>query len=244
MSEKQTDLIENNVKESGSPEQASSIAHEIANQLSDFSAGKASDSIGKKVQFNDSFFTLSEKERKEAVNNAGNSLDAMVKGDIPKLRERLKELGVSTAELEKVEKKLTEKVEQAKPLQDAILKGDTAAMQKLLKTMDPKQLEEVAELVQKHFDKMGAGIEVDYTDGKLIISRTKGDRAVAISADSAKLIGVNQDGSYDFNRQFRHGNAGNELKSYGDGALFQFAHPFGIKTNIMPENIFLEKARR
>lgn len=246
MSEKETDFIDKRAAEAasgGDHGAASSIAHEIANQLNDFSAGRIhplEENMAKKILINDSsFYALSDKDRKEAITNAGNSLDAMVKGDIPKLRERLKELGVSTAELDKVEKNLTAKVEQAKPLQDAILTGDAQAMQKLLKSMDPKQLAEVAELIQKHFDRIGAGVEVDYTDGKMIVSRTNGDRAVAVSADSTQVIGVNPDGSYDFNRHFRHANPSNELKGFADSALFQFARPWGIKESFtVPNDVY------
>jgi hypothetical protein len=92
---------------------------------------------------------------------------------------------------------------------------------------------------------MGAGIEVDYTEGKLIISRTHGDRGVAVSADGSSVIGVNPDGSYDFNRRFRHANPGNELKNYADGALFQFAHPWGMKERnlIMPNDVYYKHSK-
>ena len=168
---------------------------------------------------------LTDKERNEAVTGLGKDLDAMVKGDIPHLRQRMQELAVSTAELDKVEKELSKRVEAAKPLEEAILKGDAKALQKMVATMDPKQLQEMTDLIQKHLDRNGMGVELDYADGKLIISRTNGDRAVAISKDKLDVIGVNKDESYDFSRHFRHENPTKELQGMSDSAISNYLWP-------------------
>lgn len=214
--------------EAGSGTKASSekLTAEAVAQLSD-KPGRYADSIMSNIEQSSlsNYHKLSDKERNEAVTGLGKDLEAMVKGDIPHLRQRMKELGVSTAELDKVEKELSKKVEAAKPLEEAILKGDAKALQKMVATMDPKQLEEITELIQKHLDKNGMGIEVDYTDGKLIISRTNGDRAVAISKDKLDVIGVNKDGSYDFSRHYRRENPGRELQGMADGAVTNYIYP-------------------
>lgn len=252
MTERDTDNVAKDIIESSADNTAHALSGEVLNQLSDYAQGKqTSDNIGRKMTVDNSFFRPTEKEREEGIKKAGDSLDAMVKGDIPKLRERLKELGVSTKELDDVEKKLTEKVETAKPLQEAILKGDAAALQKLVGSMDPKQLEEMAELIQKNLDKSGAGLEVDFTDGKLILSRTNGDRGVAISKDGLNLVGINKDGSYDFNRIFRHGKPAEELQSMGESATMNFVRPWNsyikdaspvqdvLYKNYYPEKMYL-----
>lgn len=208
--------------------ESASIADEVAKQLGDFADGKkvsAASSDGSILRSLDNHFSLGEKEKAEALKQVGKSLEAMVKGDIPQLRERMKELGISTKELDEVEKKLQAKVEAAKPVEEAILKGDIKGLQKMVSEMKPEQLTEITELVQKHFERIGVNIEVDFTDGKLILSNTKSDRAVLISKDKLDVIGVNPDGSYDFNRHFRRENPAAELKQLGDGALARYMFP-------------------
>lgn len=236
MNEKETTRIEE-TKAAGASSEHSAIADEVASQLNQFTDGKrvasASSDIGILRTIDNNFNSfLSEKERAEALKQVGNSLDAMVKGDIPHLRERLKELGVSTKELDEAEKKLTAKVEAARPVEEAILKGDVTALQKMVAQMKPEQMTEITDLVQKHFERMGMNIEVDFTDGKLILSGTKSDRAVLISKDKLDVIGVNPDGSYDFNRHFRRENPAAELKQLGDGALNRFMYPPHYKRHI------------
>jgi hypothetical protein len=210
---------------------ASALAEELSGQLKDFAStkeftkpGQISDGmVSKPIYFEK--FPLGEKERAEALKQVATSLDAMVKGDIPHLRKRLEELGVSTKELDEVEKKLTAKVEAAKPVEEAILRGDVKALQKIVGEMKPEQLTEITELIQKHFEQMGMNIEVDFTEGKLILSGSKSDRAVMITKDKLDVIGVNADGSYDFNRHFRRENPAAELTQLGDGALSRLIYP-------------------
>ncbi len=245
MSDKEIAKIEE-AKAQASDNQNTSIASEVANQLGDFTTAKqvghASDrAIG---HIFEKHFPLSEKERAEALKQVGNSLDSMVKGDIPHLRERMKELGISTKELDDVEKKLSAKVEAAKPVEEAILKGDVKALQKLVSEMKPEDLTEITELVQKHFERMGMNIEVDYTDGKLILSGTKSDRAVLISKDKLDVIGVNADGSYDFTRHFRRENPAAELKQLGDGALGRFMYPPQYRYKDILPNIQFDELHR
>lgn len=226
MSEKEAGKINENFD--FNPDSNSSMIQEVANQLSNF-ADKTkilvhSDRIATLREF-DSPFPLNEKERTEAVNKISKDLEAMVKGDVPHLRQRMKELGLSTKELDELDKKLGEKVEAVKPLEDAILKGDTKALQRLVAQTKPEQLAEMAELVHKHFQRAGIDIEVDYTEGKLILSGQKADRAILIAKDKLDVIGVNADGSYDFNRHFRRENPAAELRQLADRSLTNYLYP-------------------
>lgn len=206
----------------GTPESGSSALEAVVAGQSPEQAHQAQPSdlsTLKKIGLDNFSIGMADKERAEAIANANKSLDAMVKGDLPYLRERMQQLGISTAELDAMEKKLTAQVEAAKPVQEAILKGDIKSLQKMVTEMKPEQLQQITELLNKHFDRAGIGVEVDFTDGKLIISRTNGDRAVLISKDKLDVIGVNRDGSYDFNRHYRRENPGTELQGMADGAL-------------------------
>lgn len=228
------------IPSTASTDASASVAAEVANQLNDYAQGKkisrpSDQAVSQMIRGYESFNVLSDKERDQAVVNLSKSLNSMVVGDIPQLRKRLEELGVSTKELEEKEAKLKEKVEAAKPVQEAILKGDVKALQKMVTEMKPEQLTEITELIQKHFDQQGMGIEVDFTEGKLILSGTKADRAVLISKDKLDVIGVNADGSYDFARHFRRENAATELKQLSDGAITNHMFPprrFGWKEEI------------
>lgn len=249
MSEKETQQVKEaqEITSASDSEAAGGAAAEAANQLNDFVQRKTQpmESHSRLLQNLDNFNVLSEKARTEAIANIGKGLETMVVGDIPQLRKRLEELGVSTKELEEKEAKLKEKVEAAKPVQDAILKGDVKALQKMVAGMKPEQLTEITELIQKHFDQMGLGIEVDFTEGKLILSGTKADRAVLIAKDKLDVIGVNADGSYDFARHFRRENPAAELTQLTDGALTRYMFPprnWGYKDMTLP-NVYLEGAR-
>lgn len=227
MSDKDISPIEETKEIQEKSANGAAMADEVAKQLNDFAEKKIVINGHAELPngFERSFGVLSEKERTEALNQVNKSLEAMVKGDIPHLRKRMEELGVSTKELDEVEKKLQAKVEAAKPVEQAILKGDIKGLQKMVSEMKPEQLTEITELVQKHFEQMGMNIEVDFTDGKLILSNSKSDRAVLISKDKLDVIGVNADGSYDFNKHFRRENPAAELKQLGDGALSRFMYP-------------------
>lgn len=251
MSERETQQIkETQETTSAGDNGTAAAAAEAANQLSDFVQGqvaKGGDGLSQIMRRHsmENFSVLSEKERTEAITNLGKGLESMVVGDIPQLRKRLEELGVSTKELEEREAKLKEKVEAAKPVQEAILKGDVKALQKMVGSMKPEQLTEITEMIQKHFDQSGLGIEIDFTEGKLILSGTKADRATLISKDKLDVIGVNADGSYDFGRHFRRENPATELKQLADGALtrhmFPPRHYWDSKKPMLPD-VFLEGA--
>lgn len=238
MSERETQQIKE-TQETTSAAESAGAAAEAANQLSERIAKSGGDSSLSNVLRNsiENFGLLSEKERKEAITNIGNGLESMVVGDIPQLRKRLEELGISTKELDDKEAKLKEKVEAAKPVQEAILKGDVKALQKMVAAMKPEQLTEVTELIQKHFDQAGLGIEVDFTEGKLILSGTKSDRAILISKDKLDVIGVKPDGSYDFDKHFRRENPAAELKQLADSALTRHMFPrqYWEKKIILPD---------
>lgn len=223
------------------------ITREVAGQLNKFMAEDMKilphvenfqrPSISRLEVRADRVYPLSEKERADALKQVGTSLEQMVKGDIPQLREGMKKLGLSTTELDEVEKKLEKKIEAAKPVEEAILKGDVKALQKLVAETKPEQLAEITELVQKHFQSMGMSIEVDFTRGNLIISGSKSDRAILISKDKLDVIGVNADGSYDFGRHFRRENPANELKQLGDSALSRFLHPAPVLSEKRPYDV-------
>lgn len=215
----------------GAETTTSGIANEIANQLKDFEGAKkiqASDS-GISSAFealnNNIQFGISEKERAKAVGQLGGSLQQMLSGDLSRMREMMVRHGISTAEVDKKIKAANEQVEAVKPLQEAIVNGDMKALQKMVGNLKPEQLAQMAELLQKNFDRAGLGIELDYANGQLIVSRSNGDRAVAISADKTDVIGINKDGSYDFSRQYRHENAGKELKGMAEDALSSYLYP-------------------
>lgn len=251
MSEKETQQIKEAQETTSAAESGAAAAAEAAaNRLSDYVQGQTAKSgdggLSQLMRRHsaENFAVLSEKERTEAIGNLGKGLESMVVGDIPQLRKRLEELGVSTKELEEREAKLKEKVAAAKPVQDAILKGDVKALQKMVGSMKPEDLTEIFEMIQKHFDQTGLGIEVDFTEGKLILSGSKADRATLISKDKLDVIGVNADGSYDFNRHFRRENPAAELKQLADGALTRHMFPrnWAEKKLVLPD-VFLEGAR-
>lgn len=150
----------------------------------------------------------------------------MLKGELPALKEMLQRNGITnTSELDAKINAAEKAAAAAKPLQDAVLSGNIAAMQKIVAQMKPEELAQHAELLNKHFDKAGIGIELDAAGGQLIVSRSHGDRAVAISKDKTDVIGVNADGSYDFNRQYRHENPANEVKGMANDALNNYLYP-------------------
>lgn len=207
----------------------SGIAAEISNQLHDFENGK-------KILVNDRIsgtldglqnisFGLSDKEREKAFAQLGEGLQNMVTGDLTNLRDMMKKNGLDTKEVDAKIKVGNEQVEAVKPLHQAILKGDLKAVQKLVGEMKPEQLEKYAELLQKHFDRSGLGIELDTVNGQLVVSRSHGDRAVAIGKDKCDVIGINADGSYDFNRHYRHENSAKELSGMMDSAVSNFMYP-------------------
>lgn len=210
---------------------AEGLANEAVNQLNDFlkkpSPRLDNDSVATFIEFErPAKSEMSDKTRKEAIDKLGTSLADMLKGELPALKEMLQRNGITDtsevdAKIEAAEKTATA----AKPLQDAVLSGNIAAIQNIVAQMKPEELAQHAELLNKHFDKAGIGIELDATGNQLIVSRSNGDRAVAISKDKTDVIGVNADGSYDFNRHYRHENPGNEVKSIADDSLNNYLNP-------------------
>lgn len=225
-----------------SSSEADGIGGEVASQLSNFenSAQRSAQSAGgsdssalsqllRSAEGQAFGFGMSEAERSKAIESAGRSLTAMVQGDLPHLRERLQQLGLDTTQIDKKIQAANEQAEKAKPLQDAILNGDINALQNLVKTMKPEELKAATELIQKHFEKSGVGMNIELTNnGQLILSREGADRAVAITANGTDVIGI-QNGRYDFNAQFVRENPAQEMRQLGQGALNDFARPWGHK---------------
>ena len=210
--------------EAVTPSASGGIVNEVTGQLKNYSDGQKAienSAIGK---ISDNFtisYSFGPEDREKALGKAGEELTRMVQGDLPHLKEQLAKNGLSTAEVDAKIAKNNEKVEAVKPFQQALLKGDSAALQKMLGEMTPEQVKEAVDLVQNQMKRHG--LVLDYTDGKLIVSRTTGDRGVLISKDKTDVIGINDDGSYDFSKQYRGENAGKELAAMGDSALQDFA---------------------
>lgn len=231
MSEKEADKVvvdelDNEGSDAGA---ASALAREVGNQLQDFEGGKKitiSDSSALSSVLENVSIGLSDKEKTKAVGQLGENLTSMVTGELTHLRDMMVRNGITdTKEVDAKIKAAKAEVEAVKPLHDAVLKGDIQSLQKLVGTLKPEQLSQYAELLQKHFDRQGLGIELDAVDGKLIVSRSHGDRAVAISKDKTDVIGINKDGSYDFGRHYRRENAGKELQGMTDSALNNYLYP-------------------
>jgi hypothetical protein len=201
------------------------LVTELGQQLSDYTKyGAPKLEVNKIVGSLSDIFGLSDKERNEAITKLGKCLEETVKGDLSHLKDRMKELGLSTDELAEHERKLDKKIENAKPLEEAILKADTKALQKCIAEMTPEQLAESRGIIQKNFDKQGLKIDVDLIDGKLIVSADASDKAVAISKDKVETVGVSPDGSYNFNKQFRHADPAASLKGCIEDALLTYLH--------------------
>lgn len=221
--------VEQRPAEGTSSAAESGIAGELQSQLSDFVKKNADNNVISDMKPSPpSTFIEFEREKKigygaedqkKLIESFGTALGDMLKGELPQLRDMLKRQGMSTAEVDAKIKAAEKEAAAAKPMHDAVLKGDITALQKMVATMKPEEMEKMTELLQKHFDRQGLGIELDAVDGKLIVSRSNGDRAVAISKDKTDVIGVNADGSYDFNRHYRRENAGKELQGMADGAM-------------------------
>ncbi len=220
----QIPAAEQNEKELASSEGAG-IANEIVSQLQDFEHAKKimpSDTLDRVIGRLDNHFSVSDKERAKVVDQLGEGLQQMVTGELTKLRELMQKNGLDTKDVDAKIKAASEQVEAVKPLQEAVLSGDVKAVQKMLASLKPEQMAQYTELLQKHFDRQGLGIELDYANGQLIVSRSHGDRAVAIGADKTDVIGINNDGSYDFSRQYRHENSGKEFQGMTDQAISNF----------------------
>ena len=206
---------------------ADGIGRELVSQLNDFSKkAVASDSVKTFIEFDGmKEFSLSAEEKGKFIKNMGEGLQEMVKGELPHLRDMMKRNGLDTSAVDAKIKAAEKEAAAMKPLHDAVLKGDIQSLQKLVATMKPEELEKFTDTLQKHFDSRGLGIELDYANGQLIVSRNNGDRAVAIGKDKTDVIGVNADGSYDFNRQYRRENPGKELQGMTDDAARNYLYP-------------------
>ena len=230
MSDKEADKVVVEEKDNENDGASShGFAAEVSNQLSDFAAKKimpADSNIGRiSSVFDNVSYGITDESRTKAVGQLGDNLTQMVTGELTHLREMMSRNGLDTKDVDAKIKAAKEQVEAVKPLHDAVLKGDIQSLQKLVATLKPEQLAQQAELLQKHFDRQGLGIELDVANGQLIVSRSHGDRAVAISKDKTDVIGINKDGSYDFSRQYRRENPGKELQGMADNALGNFIFP-------------------
>lgn len=215
------------VGESGS---SPALANEAASQVNDFSqlrsTTSASDSALARIANVENFhFGVTEQDKTKAIASLGESLSQMVQGDLPHLKKRLQQLGLDTTEIDKRIEAAKAEAAAAKPLQDALLKGDVRALQQLVKDADPAKLAKMVELIQKHFEQTGIGMNLDLVNGQLIVSGGKGaDRAIAISKDKLDVIGITN-GRYDFNAQFIRENATTEMQGLAERSLSNYLYP-------------------
>lgn len=204
------------------------ISRELHNQIDKFEAKKPgiNSDLSQLINGLDNVSVgISEKDREKAVLELGKDLQGMLTGELSKLRDMMKANGIDTKEVDKKIEAAGKEADAAKPLHDALVKGDVKSLQKLLNDMKPEDVAKQVELLQRHFDRAGLGLQLDYAGGQLIVSQNHGDRAVAISKDKLDVIGINKDGSYDFSRQFRRENPANELSGMSNAALSNFLYP-------------------
>lgn len=132
---------------------------------------------------------------------------------------------VNSPEESSLLRKLDAMQERTRKVNEAILDGDLNKLKEAVKGCDKAQLAKIADLLQKVHDRNFSGLVIDVdNNGDLIVSKQNGQRAVLVSRNGrTDVIGVNTDGSYQYDKHFRRENPARELKAMSVAASYRYS---------------------